>query len=476
MERHERLLQDYLSATLMQVTTLSKQLDQLKANVFKIEQQAKQWAEKPLIERRKGDSKPLDTIAARLKLAERKTNMFEEAKVLHRVVLEESQMLQVGAPPRMPRPPQRRQSLSRRSSVAQRRSSLVASASKSASAKRGSIVSKRRSIIMKQGQSIQESSNGENNDFEEPGADSYETPVSKSDPTRGNSLRVYSTDQTAGLRSSVARNLVESPGMMNSVHQKRIAWDSYIQYLDQIQFRGIRNAVINTMKHLLTEIGVEYAEGAGAADSNGSSEVVHELSASSSGFSGLSDQKLNILHPLIQVQLRLSRDAPKTPDGCQANFVPDLDEKNPQVFSVKGGSRAKSHLQFRGSSSTSSSQNSGYDDRTKSGEVSAMAAAFGDLPLMSQLMTVIDDIKSVADVVNHLSDDSKSFRVKLEHDPEVSRLTSLFLSVAKSVIESCQQFRNNVFLLTVFFGQRIVKHFSEIFYEKPQNLRQKTRL
>ena len=36
-------------------------------------------------------------------------------------------------------------------------------------------------------------------------------------------------------------------------------------------------------------------------------------------------------------------------------------------------------------------------------------------------MTVIDDIKSVADVVN-LSDDSKSFIEKLEHDPEVSRL------------------------------------------------------
>lgn len=54
VERHERLLRDYLSATLTQVSNLSSQLDQLKGNVFKIEKQAKQWAEKPLVERRKG--------------------------------------------------------------------------------------------------------------------------------------------------------------------------------------------------------------------------------------------------------------------------------------------------------------------------------------------------------------------------------------------------------------------------------------
>ena len=93
--------------------------------------------------------------------------------------------------------------------------------------------------------------------FDEPSADTFETPYTKPGVVRSSNLSVYSTDQTAGLRGSSGRNLVESPGMMNSVNQKRVAWESYIKYLDQIQFRGIRNAVINTMAHLLHEIGVE---------------------------------------------------------------------------------------------------------------------------------------------------------------------------------------------------------------------------
>ena len=82
--------------------------------------------------------------------------------------------------------------------------------------------------------------------------------------------------------------------------------------------------------------------------------------------------------------------------------------------------------------------------------IPAMATEFGTKSLMSQLMTVVDDIKSVADAVRHLSDHAVSFRVKLERDPEIFKMTSLFLSTVEGVVESCRQYRNNVFLPYAF--------------------------
>ena len=358
VERHERLLRDYLSATLTQVSNLSAQLDQLKGNVFKIEQQAKRWAEKPLVERRRGDTKPLDTIAARLKLAERKGKMTKEAEVLHQVVMEESQMLQIGGPPRVPRPPQRRQSVQRRSS----------STISGPSGRRQSSIIARRNIM---GPDVEEAS-----------------------PAR-------------------ARVLVESTSMTASVNQKRLAWTSYIEYLDGIQFRGIRNAVLNTMAHLLVEINVDHQERTERGDDE-------SPGGGGGGGAGAGEVELRTMDPLFHILLQLTAASADGNRPAEASFAPDLDENTPIVF-------------------TNSSE-----------DVAAASAEFGAQSLMSQLMTVVDDIKSVADAVRHLSDSSKSFRVKLEYDEEVIRMTSLFLSAVEGRVESCRQYRNNVFLPYAF--------------------------
>ena len=143
--------------------------------------------------------------------------------------------------------------------MAQRRTSLATGGGSAASGRLGSVTPQRRGGALASGRSKADSMGAGNvvAGVDKPSADSYETPYSKTGVIRGSNLSVYSTDQTAGLRGSNGRNLVESPGMMNSVNQKRVAWESYIQYLDQIQFRGIRNAVVNTMAHLLHEIGID---------------------------------------------------------------------------------------------------------------------------------------------------------------------------------------------------------------------------
>ena len=418
VERHERLLRDYLSATLTQVTNLSTQLDQLKGNVFKIEQQAKRWAEKPLVERRKGDSKPLDFIAARLKLAERKSKMSEEAEVLHRVVLEESQMLQIGGPPRVPRPPKRRQSQARRGSAV----------GGGGAARRQSSILGRRSMAGPTNDDLQ---------HQQQGQESPSTPGR----SRGRSIV-----------------LVDSTKTKTNANQKRVAWESYIEYLDSIQFRGIRNAVINTMMHLLTEINVDYKamQESEAEEQYGSLRGLVNLSGDidektynednniKTGFSN--NVELRAVDALFQIQLRLLNAPASGATSTQANFLPDLDDESPCVFSPANS------------------------------DVTAMAAEFGTKSLMSQLMTVVDDIKSVADVVRHLSDHSKSFRVKLEYDEEIVKMTSLFLSTIEGSVESCRQYRNNVFLPYAFLWTEDRQQFLHDFLIETNKSNSKTQL
>ena len=411
VERHERLLRDYLSATLTQVSNLSTQLDQLKGNVFKIEQQAKRWAEKPLVERRKGDSKPLDSIAARLKLAERKIKMTEEAEVLHRVVLEESQMLQIGGPPRVPRPPQRRQSMQRRSSSIQ-----------TPSARRQSSILGRRPTKEYNGE-IQKQSNDEDGSGE------------------GRSRSIVAASPAR------SRTLVESTTMTSTVNQKRAAWESYIEYLDSIQFRGIRNAIINTMTHLLTEINVDYkalqdAETNAGIDSFGFG--MDDNDGNNNNFSN--ETELRTVDALFQIQLRLTPAPASGGSPKQANFLPDLDDTTPNVFS------------------------------SKNEDVTAMATEFGTKSLMSQLMTVVDDIKSIADVVRHLSDHSKSFRVKIEYDPEIIKMTSMFLSTIDGEVESARQYRNNVFLPYAFLWTENRQQFLQDFLRETNKINSKDQL
>jgi dynein heavy chain, axonemal len=424
VERHERLLKDYLSATLTQVSNLSTQLDQLKGNVFKIEQQAKRWAEKPLVERRKGDSKPLDFIASRLKLAERKTKMSEEAQILHRVVLEESQMLQIGGPPRVPRPPQRRQSQTRRGSQAT-----------GGAARRQSSILGRRSMT----------------------ADSQLNVVDQQLQVQDSTTSGHASGRVGRGRSIV---LVESTKMTNNVNQKRVAWESYIEYLDSIQFRGIQNAVINTMTHLLSEINIDYKamkeaeveetygniRGLGNSGRDLGSDKVNEdrLNNKMARFSN--EVEFRAIDALFQIQLRLTNAPASGASATQANFLPDLDDTSPIVFS------------------------------SSDADVTAMAAEFGTKSLMSQLMTVVDDIKSVADAVRHLSDPSKSFRVKLEYDEEVVKMTTLFLSTIEGVIESCRQYRNNVFLPYAFLWTENRQQFLQDFLRETNKSNSKSQL
>jgi hypothetical protein len=95
---------------------------------------------------------------------------------------------------------------------------------------------------------------------------------------------------------------------------------------------------------------------------------------------------------------------------------------------------------------------------------------------MSQLMTVVDDIKSVADSVRHLSDATKSFRVKLEYDEEVVRMTSLFLSAVEGRVESCRQYRNNVFLPYAFLWTENRQRFLQDFLRETNKSTSKDQL